>query len=264
MIDVVVISLRNATERRSQVQRCLYDAGIEFRFFDAVDGKSIEKETLIQAYDQTNYRHYFKRPLSLLEVGCYLSHYEVWRSICRSGVSWTVVLEDDVEVDDDILSVLHKISAMELSPSIIKFNESRFMVARKRGALTGRHVLVDPWVAPPLTVGYAINQGAAQRLVDLAIPFARPVDIDLKHWWEFGIDMLAVKPAVVRERSGVPSSIQPARSAIKSQVTGFGSGRFFNNLKYQWRFHSALLKARLVADAARNASVESGSLRGRR
>ena len=79
----------------------------------------------------------------------------------------------------------------------------------------------------------------------LALPFSRPIDIDMKHWWEFGIEMLAVKPSVVRERPGTLSGIEQSRIAAKLQFSGSSVRGFFDNLIFQFRFKRGLVRARL-------------------
>lgn len=241
MIDVVVISLLHARERRRKMQSELDSAGISFRFFDAVNGLSLDEEQL-KACTSGSPKNVFKRPLSLPEIGCYLSHFKIWESVCHSEARWTIILEDDADIREDFADVAMTIGELESGPAIIKLNKSRSMIFRNVARLANHHRLVEPWVGPALTIGYAINRQAACQLTKLALPFARPVDIDLKHWWEFGIEMFVVKPEIVQERPETPSSIEHSRVAVK--FPKFGIQAFYSNFMYQMRFRSALLKAR--------------------
>ncbi len=251
MIDVVVISLVDALERRRQVQSDFEAAGVEFRFFDAVNGKSLNDAELA-SYNPGTKSAGFKRPLSLPEIGCYLSHYRIWQSICQTKTAWAIVFEDDVEIGPSFANILSGIGALGADPAIIQLNDSNSTVIRRLSRLTENHVLVDPWIARRVTCGYAINHAAALQMATLALPFSRPIDIDMKHWWEFGIEMLAVQPAVARERPGTLSGIEQARTAAKPQFSGSGLRGFFGNLLYQARFQRALLRARLSKFLSRN------------
>ena len=42
--------------------------------------------------------HYFTQ--SKGAVGCYLSHYEIWRKILANNYEWTLILEDDANIND--------------------------------------------------------------------------------------------------------------------------------------------------------------------
>ncbi len=244
MIDVVVISLADAIERRRHIQSAFEAAGVDFRFFDAVNGKALN-ETELKSYSPGNSMAGFKRPLSLPEIGCYLSHYRIWQSICQTKAAWTIVLEDDSEIKPSFASILDEIGALRLGPAIIQLNDNNSTVVRRLARLADRHELVELWVARRSSCGYAINHAAAQQMARLALPFSRPIDIDMKHWWEFGIEMLAVKPSVVRERPGTLSGIEQSRIAAKLQFSGSSVRGFFDNLLFQLRFKRGLVRARL-------------------
>ena len=49
-------------------------------------------------------------------------------------------------------------------------------------SLGGPRRLVAPNRVPGLTLGYALDRTAAEMLVANALPFTRPLDMDIKHW----------------------------------------------------------------------------------
>lgn len=245
MIDVVVISLVDAIERRRHIQSAFEAAGVDFRFFDAVNGRALNEADL-KSCNPAMSKSGFKRPLSLPEIGCYLSHYRIWQSICQTKAAWTIVLEDDSEIKPSFAGLLSEIAALRLDPAIIQLNDTNSTVIRRLARLTERHELVELWIARRSSCGYAINHAGAQQMARLALPFSRPIDIDMKHWWEFGIEMLAVKPSVVRERPGTLSGIEQSRIATKLQFSASGVRGFFDNLLFQLRFKRGLVRARLA------------------
>lgn len=42
---------------------------------------------------------YHKRPMTLGEVGCFLSHYNIWKRIVDEELNQVLVLEDDIRFD---------------------------------------------------------------------------------------------------------------------------------------------------------------------
>lgn len=42
---------------------------------------------------------YHKRPMTLGEVGCFLSHYNIWKKIVDENLKDALVLEDDIRFD---------------------------------------------------------------------------------------------------------------------------------------------------------------------
>ena len=112
-----VISLAGSA-RRDQCRLQLGGAEIEFDFFDAVDGpaRSVETDHL---YDSVENKRKFKRPLSAEEIGCYLSHLQVWKKVAESGMS-ALVLEDDFVMHHETKAFVASIPAEILQNSVIK------------------------------------------------------------------------------------------------------------------------------------------------
>lgn len=90
--NVYCISLKRREDRRSLVKKHLDSIGIEFEFFDAIDGNDI-KET-------------YSIPKGA--IGCSLSHLEIYKKSIGSDKP-ILILEDDVEFD---LSVVEKIKSI--------------------------------------------------------------------------------------------------------------------------------------------------------
>jgi len=97
-LKVFVISLQTSLDRRSRVTDMLKAIGLEFEFFDAVDGRSLDHKSYVAP----------DAPWELLpgEVGCYLSHLGVWRKVVNERVEVSLVLEDDALFDASALLVI--------------------------------------------------------------------------------------------------------------------------------------------------------------
>ena len=70
---------------------------------------------------------------------------------------------------------------------------------------------------PSLTAGYLLHREGARRLLQARLPFGRPIDVDLRHWWECGADfrLLGVRPAAIRlADSSAQSSINAPLKAL--------------------------------------------------
>lgn len=92
---IFVISLTSDNDRRSQIIRQLTDAGLNFSFIDAVDGRrglAPEWEDLI---DRPGTLSKYGYGMSDGEYACALSHLVVYRKILDEGLPGAVVLEDD-------------------------------------------------------------------------------------------------------------------------------------------------------------------------
>lgn len=107
----------------------LSGVGIEFEVFPAIDGrKLIHENDVLQfadttpAYDPDHSIGLGYRPLSPSEVGCYLSHLEVWRKVAKSNSGWALVLEDDLNIDANIVSIIKHIPDINKGWDYIKLS----------------------------------------------------------------------------------------------------------------------------------------------
>src|SRR3979411_2468260 len=98
VVEVVVISLPSATERRGRVSTMLEGSGLNWSYFDA--HRSLVCTEL--RYDEREIKRCFGRTLSLPEVAVYSSQFAVLKKFLDSGTSdYVLVLEDDVIYDVD-------------------------------------------------------------------------------------------------------------------------------------------------------------------
>lgn len=139
-------------------------------------------------------------PLVAGEKGCYASHIGVWRWLLESGFPGVVVLEDDVLLTDGFGAVCASIAALPADWDMIKLI-GRPEGSRKLGRaspLCPGYRLVRFKRVPSRTAGYAISRRGAQKLLATRLPFGRPVDVDLRHWWESQhLLILGVSPAPI-------------------------------------------------------------------
>ena len=85
---IYVINLARRTDRRVRVESALKDLRLDYEIFDAIDAKKIN-DSYVQSLGIAlipNYADpYHKRPLNFGEIGCFLSHYFIWRDVCISA-----------------------------------------------------------------------------------------------------------------------------------------------------------------------------------
>ena len=85
------------------------------------------------------------------------------------------------------------------------------------------------------TIAYAITRPAAANLSKMSIPFRRPVDLFIKHWWEHGACVKLVMPSPVDRRHDhlASSEIDPSRKDLSVSEP---LSRFIKNTLYQFAF----------------------------
>lgn len=235
--------------------------GIAFEFFDAVEGAALSEAEVTAVYDAERNAREYKRPLSRGEIGCGLSHYELWKRIAAGESGGAVILEDDFEAADALPELLGEICGAPLENCMVKLFALRACGGTEVRRLAGGYRMVLPRRVPGQTLGYTVDRAAAARLAAKALPMSRPVDMEIKHWWRFDVPVLVVQPTALRvnlQRTG--SGIEAGR---KKQRPGGGLGwltRTVRNLRYQLAYNVAAMGAgRRERDAVRRlrASVRS-------
>jgi len=195
--------------------------GFVFERISGVDGARLSTADIADVYDAKRNRRIAKTPMTPEEIGCYLSHIQAWRRIGELGLSGAFILEDDFVAAANLADVLKSIPALAENWDLIKLHCGSVVHGWKLQPLVPGHDLFEFTKVPIRTLGYAITDRAAARLVERSVPFARPIDIDHKHWWELGVRIMGVYPPVleVDHRYLSTSTIGEARRRRREQAT---------------------------------------------
>jgi glycosyl transferase, family 25 len=121
-MNIYLINLDRNTDRLEHFieQYMLSDMRYaQFKRFAAIDGKKVRLEEHVSNLalkeitdaERTGYRtkHY---QLTRGAVGCYLSHMGVWKMAAESDKPYSLVFEDDVEIDSNILKKTNELLPM--------------------------------------------------------------------------------------------------------------------------------------------------------
>src|SRR5215813_8278562 len=92
----VCISLKSAIARRALMQQQFDKLGLDVEFFAAIQPASDLSD--VSAYDAATRMRRYGRPMSRGEVGCFLSHREVWKQLVASDLHAMCVMEDDIQL----------------------------------------------------------------------------------------------------------------------------------------------------------------------
>ncbi len=211
-MKIVVINLASDAARWRAVERQLRRLGLEPTRQDAVAGADLRLGQVAGLYcAQLNRRQYHK-PLRSGEIGCYASHIVAWRGLLQSNESALAVFEDDVEVQADLPRVLDALAAAPANWDVVKLiGRAQEKVADHAPLLPGRE-LVSYRRVPSLTSAYVLSRQGAAKLLAARLPFGRPVDVDMRHWWECGLRIAGVQPyPVARGPASWRSTIEDRR-----------------------------------------------------
>lgn len=203
----MVVSMAKATERRKAFATRAQKAGVPWRFFNACTELA---EGLV--YDAEAVERNKGRQLTKGEIGCYSSHYSIWREMVLRGIPQCIVLEDDTIVDWAFLAALAATDLSALNMPYLRLYAKLPVFSRtiQRDFLQHSRSVVEYVGHAYGTQAYAITQGGARALIEACSTIQRPIDDQMDRSWEHGIRNLALFPAPVIEEF-VDSDIGSAR-----------------------------------------------------
>ncbi|XP_010779682.1 procollagen galactosyltransferase 2-like, partial [Notothenia coriiceps] len=99
---IILVNLKRRLDRRTRMLKTMSSLGLHTVLEEAVDGKALNSSQL-QALGiemMPGYKDpYSGRVLTRGEIGCFLSHYSIWKQVVENGIPKVLVLEDDVRFE---------------------------------------------------------------------------------------------------------------------------------------------------------------------
>uniref|UniRef100_A0A9J8A0B4 procollagen galactosyltransferase n=1 Tax=Cyprinus carpio carpio TaxID=630221 RepID=A0A9J8A0B4_CYPCA len=181
--EVFMINLKRRVDRRERMLRALREQEIDCKIIAAVDGKAMNVSEIhamgihmLPSYSDP----YHGRPLTRGELGCFLSHYNIWKEIVDRGLKTSLVLEDDLRFEiffkRRLQNLMSEVESEGLDWDLIYIGRKRMQVDRPEKAVPNIRNLVEAdysyW-----TLGYMMSlQGAKKRLKAEPLSKMLPVD----------------------------------------------------------------------------------------
>lgn len=212
---IFVINLDTSISRMRKSQSQLYD--FDFERVNAVDGGKLKHDELTHHYDVDLNRQQYHCLLTLGEIGCYLSHRKVWQKIVDERLDFALVLEDDFINNTDISMLMHDVAEIKQPWHCIKLAEfpikRKVVLSEKLGAANlGIYNKI-----PSKTCAQMISFVGAKYLLAMSEKFGRPVDVDIQHWWENGLNILGLQPYPFEINHSMDSDIENMGARKKSK-----------------------------------------------
>ncbi|PID63845.1 MAG: hypothetical protein CR974_00980 [Gammaproteobacteria bacterium] len=105
MLPLFYINLNSRTDRNNLMQQQLDKLSLNAERLSAVNGKQLTPSE--KAFvDERKFFLRMRRPISAGEIGCAASHRAIWQKMLDNGLDFALVMEDDVEIHPDLLSLM--------------------------------------------------------------------------------------------------------------------------------------------------------------
>jgi GR25 family glycosyltransferase involved in LPS biosynthesis len=185
--EIYVINLKRRPDRKNRSVAALNELNLSHKLVEAVDGKTMKEDILKELGIRLmpSYRDpHSGRFMNYGEIGCFLSHYNIWKEAVENNYEKIIILEDDARFEMNFKStfkgVMNQISAkgiewdlIYLGRKIMRSNEEswNYEVDFKKG-FGLRNPSFSHW-----TIAYALSLSGAKKLIN-SEPLLNMIPID--------------------------------------------------------------------------------------
>src|SRR5262249_21121760 len=110
-LQVFVISLERAIERREHMKSLLARLGFTANIISAVDGRTLTRDQRIR-YSSERAQRVYGCEMSDNEIACYLSHLSIYSRMLEQRIDTALVLEDDISCVADLKPIVDEVLAL--------------------------------------------------------------------------------------------------------------------------------------------------------
>ncbi len=233
-----IVNLEKDTIKREKMLEQTKKFSLNAETIPAVYGKNLSKEDLKNlVYDYPNCS------LSLGEIGCALSHVNIYNKMIKEDIPIAFILEDDVIVSKDVIPMLDFLEKSDdkNKPNVylLSYMIDYLPLTKKETPLGNMYKIYRSYC----TCGYVINKEAAKRISKIQTPVKFEADM-----WEtfksiLGVNVYGIIPHLVFEGDANKqlSSIEKERFTLKKKRKKFRAklilqyGLFFAIKKFYYR-----------------------------
>ena len=231
-IGAFVLHLTRAEKRRANAHKLKDTSGLDAEIWPAVDGRALPSSDIAEILREQIFEPRYPFPLKTGEIGCFLSHRQIWAEIVRRGIPAGFIIEDDAGLEPgrfknaltlaiDNIARLGYIQFQTRAPK-----EPRFLVDSAGGC-----ALTVPQQGGLRTTAQMVSLEAAEHLLDLSRSIDRPVDTFVQSHWFTGLRPAAIYPSGVLEIGDTldGSTIQGGRKSLLEKLRReLSRGRYRN------------------------------------
>lgn len=193
-MNIFVISLTKATQRRASCIEQLNEAELEFSFFDA---QSVINDytDFFEKYDEREFQINTGRTAAKGEIGCYASHLALWEK-CVELDEPIMIMEDDFYLTEGFRSAVFIVADEIDQYGYIRLQSEGSGKSRLVKSI-GDYKLLYYTKMPHSLMCYAITPSVAKQFIRKAKVLDAPVDVMIKKIWEHKQRLYGLSPYTV-------------------------------------------------------------------
>ncbi len=243
-IPIYVISLAREKHRRATITDRLQQADVKFEIVDAVDGKKLDLSTLKNRLNQKKFSEKYNREMYLGEIGCFLSHYDLWQRMVDEQTPYALIIEDDATWDDDFFAVVQACLQSKYywniihlaSPEVGRIYSVLQSVGSNRQLARFKHPM-------GIAAAYLIDLDGAKKLLKQCYEIFEPNDMQWLLYWQSNLYFYHVQPPPATNISGDDDSgigdrpFEKSKHQLRQEIGRFRYLWQANKKRYARRFY---------------------------
>lgn len=208
-IIALIINLDRSKDRLDKITKRLNQLHIRWQRVSAIDGWD-KKQEIYQYIDEDLFKKKHGKPVLPGEIGCYLSHLKAIEIFNKSNYTFALILEDDVELGDDLHTILDELPNHHNEWDMVKLSG-----IHNGNALKIKKIKVKDYFLAVNTTSYTgascylINKNAASWMLDALLPMTLPYDLAYDNGWKSKLKIRIIKPAPCEHSFAMGSELHP-------------------------------------------------------
>lgn len=206
-IKFFFITLKNEKLRTNHMIRELKKLNIKYEIFYGTKGKDLTHKEL-SLYSKNETFKSEKRDMSLDEISACLSHIRIYQKIIKNKYKATMIFEDDVVINKDLISILNNLHKFPKKWQLINFLSD----AKEKTFMCNINIFKNYKFTKFLekanrACAYLITYETAKILLRDALPIRRPPDALTGRFGLKDLDSYSISPKLIQLKD-FPTSIE--------------------------------------------------------
>jgi len=225
-IPIFIINLKKDTQKKLHMQELCAKYGLQPEFIEAVDGKSLTVEDMAKTYSNALAIEKLGRELSKGEIGCALSHKNVYKKMIDENIEMALILEDDVDFDNKLVKSLREINKLPYDWEVILLGHhtGSSREIRTQWSIWYKQIISEEFILRrPCEVGYGaygyyLNRKGAEKLYNHLDLIRLPIDHYTGNYRYINLYVVQDPLVLINKGLTILSNLALERSALQSSL----------------------------------------------
>lgn len=207
-----VINLASQIKKKEHIISECKKLNLDFEIYNAVNGAELSEEFI-----NKNVLDYPNCYLTKGEIGCALSHINIYKEIVRNNLPYALILEDDAVLDPSLVDFIKDFENYNKKQGIFLLI-GYFKYIKNKKTVIGRFPIY-PIESAFYATGYIITLDAAKKMINFLFPIRYEADVFKIFSMCAGVKIYATVPHLVssNDKDKSNSTLEQDRKKVKLQ-----------------------------------------------